>query len=258
LIYIFILQLLGLEFGRVTWQAFGLAVFTAVFQIIGTALLAVLFKAKNFSVAINFFKADNIFAAVLGFVFFAEVMNMNEWLAILLSLIGVLVAGASKVKKQTKDGTSEKASLAQNNQNSIANFLANFSIFNKNTLIGLSAAFTITLTNFGARYTSLSFDGGVRMTNSAVAILMVVLVQNLILPIQIYFFDKTELAKIFQKKVLPTGLMLGLNSELGSIGWFTAYSLGTVALVRTVGQIEFVWTILITLFIFKSKIEIRE
>jgi drug/metabolite transporter (DMT)-like permease len=45
---------------------------------------------------------------------------------------------------------------------------------------------------------------------------------------------------------------------LGSVGWFTASSLQTVAYVKALGQIDFFFTLLITLKIFKESISMRE
>ena len=47
--------------------------------------------------------------------------------------------------------------------------------------------------------------------------------------------------------------LIGLTSIIGSIGWFTAFTLTNVAYVKTVGQIELLFSILITHKIFKEK-----
>jgi drug/metabolite transporter (DMT)-like permease len=44
----------------------------------------------------------------------------------------------------------------------------------------------------------------------------------------------------------------------GSIGWFTAMSLEKAALVKTLGQIEFFVTLLITYLYFGERISARE
>ena len=44
----------------------------------------------------------------------------------------------------------------------------------------------------------------------------------------------------------------------GSVGWFTAMSLQNAALVKTLGQVEFIIGLLITYFYFKERISRRE
>lgn len=44
-------------------------------------------------------------------------------------------------------------------------------------------------------------------------------------------------------------------SFVGSIGWFTAMSLETVALVKTLGQVEIFFTLLISAKWFKEKLQ---
>ncbi len=44
----------------------------------------------------------------------------------------------------------------------------------------------------------------------------------------------------------------------GSVGWFTAMSLQNPAIVKTLGQVEFVVTLLITYFYFNEKISLKE
>ena len=51
---------------------------------------------------------------------------------------------------------------------------------------------------------------------------------------------------------------MGLTSALGSIGWFTAMTAQNPALVKSLGQVEFIFTLLITTLFFKEKVTGRE
>ena len=53
-------------------------------------------------------------------------------------------------------------------------------------------------------------------------------------------------------------LFIGFTSLAGSVGWFTAMSLQDAALVKTLGQTEFVVTLLITYFYFGERITLKE
>ena len=45
---------------------------------------------------------------------------------------------------------------------------------------------------------------------------------------------------------------VGFTGVLGSIGWFTAMTLEIASYVKTLGQLEFVFTLALTVFYFKE------
>ena len=47
---------------------------------------------------------------------------------------------------------------------------------------------------------------------------------------------------------------MGITGTLGSIGWYTAFALQEAAIVKTVGQIEFIFTVILTYVFFKERI----
>jgi len=80
--------------------------------------------------------------------------------------------------------------------------------------------------------------------------------QTLICGVWITVTDRVQFSLI--KSNLPASLFIGFTSVAGSIGWFTAMSLQNAALVKTLGQTEFVVTLLITYFYFGEKISRQE
>jgi len=48
-------------------------------------------------------------------------------------------------------------------------------------------------------------------------------------------------------------LFVGITSVVGSVGWFTAMTLELASYVKTLGQLEFIFTVLIAVFYFKEK-----
>jgi len=47
-------------------------------------------------------------------------------------------------------------------------------------------------------------------------------------------------------------LFVGITSVVGSAGWFTAFTLERAAYVKTLGQLEFLITLLISILFFKE------
>ncbi len=50
-------------------------------------------------------------------------------------------------------------------------------------------------------------------------------------------------------------MLTSFFSCVGSLGWFTAMSLESVPLVKTLGQVEVLFTLLISVFWFKEKLK---
>ena len=51
-----------------------------------------------------------------------------------------------------------------------------------------------------------------------------------------------------------SAMWVGVLSGLGSAGWFTAFALAPIALVRTVGQVDMVFTILFSRFYLREAV----
>ncbi|MFT6124066.1 MAG: putative membrane protein [Shewanella sp.] len=68
--------------------------------------------------------------------------------------------------------------------------------------------------------------------------------------------DKSTLAALWQRPTLT--LSISITSCIGSIGWFSAMSLQAVPYVKTLGQIEVFFTLMIAVFWLKDKVKIND
>src|SRR4029079_3804559 len=66
-------------------------------QFAGSAILVYAFQLGNFAVATMLVKTDVVATAILGLLFFAQPISAGGWLAILVTLTGVLVTSAGRV-----------------------------------------------------------------------------------------------------------------------------------------------------------------
>ena len=48
--------------------------------------------------------------------------------------------------------------------------------------------------------------------------------------------------------------MVSLVSILGSIGWFTAFTIENASYVRTLGQVELVFSLVFSILVFREKV----
>ena len=65
-------------------------------------------------------------------------------------------------------------------------------------------------------------------------------------------FSRSTLVAMWQR--LGLTFRVSICSFLASLGWFTAMSMQTVAIVKTLGQIEILFSLLISAYFFKEKL----
>jgi drug/metabolite transporter (DMT)-like permease len=92
--------------------------------------------------------------------------------------------------------------------------------------------------------------------SAAAVLLYLVALQSVFCLAWIAIFESPQLGLI--RVNLKASWFIGLTSVLGSIGWFTAMSLQNPAIVKTLGQSEFVVTLLITSLYFGESVSRRE
>jgi drug/metabolite transporter (DMT)-like permease len=202
----------------------------AASQIAATVLLIKTLTLKNFAVGTALAKTEAILTAVIGSLFFSAALNLLGYLSVLLGVAGVLVASNWRVSW---------ADLASN----------------RSIKFGVGAGLGFALASLWIRDASLSLgiDG---VVSAATVLVFMVTLQTVLCLLWIVIFEYPQIALII--KNLPASIFIGITSLAGSIGWFTAMSLQNAALVKTLGQTEFLVTIAITTLYFSEKISVRE
>jgi len=186
------------------------------------------FSYRNFAVGTSFAKTEAIQAAVFGLVLFGSAITALGWLAVFIGFVGIIVV-----------------SLPRLNQGWELN----------NVLIGSLSGTAFSFTSLWLREASLSLNIN-PIHSAAITLFFMVSVQTVLCMSYSLIKEPGELAKMFARSTLA--LFVGLTSAFGSIGWFTAMSLQNPALVKSVGQIEFVFTLIITTAFFKEKVTLKE
>ncbi len=195
-------------------------------QIGATILLVKLFSLRNFAVGNNYVRAEIIFTALIGALVFAEFIPMSGWLAISISSLGLIVISIGSSGKLT-------------------------SIWNKSAVYGLGAGLSLAMTSLLIRHASLSIGVDDAMLSAAITLTLMITLQTAITLVWVYLRDRREL-KVILVRWRPS-LFVGITSMIGSAGWFTAFTLERVAYVKTLGQIEFVATLVIAVVYFKER-----
>jgi uncharacterized membrane protein len=73
-----------------------------------------------------------------------------------------------------------------------------------------------------------------------------------VLVLYLGIFRRPTLYHLWQR--LGLTFKVSVCSFLASVGWFSAMSMQTVAIVKTLGQVEILFSLLISAFFFKEKL----
>ncbi len=197
----------------------------AVLQIVATVMLVRLFTLRNFAVGSCYIRTEVLATAVLGLAFFGEQVSLVGWVAMLICVVGLVMITIAKSGR-----------LAE--------------LWNVSAAYGLIAGVSLSLTSLFIRQASLSFGLDDALFTAALTLGYMIFIQTVICLVLLLVQNAAELLVIFQK--WKVSLFIGVTSLVGSIGWFTAFTLERAAYVKTLGQIEFLFTLVIAVIFFRE------
>ena len=217
-------------------QFFIYCVLGGICQILFTAFLLWLFSFRSFAVGTTFSKLEVIMVALLGALLLGDSLSLVATLAIALSAFGVIALSAVRAHLTP---TALLGALTQ-----------------KPTLIGLASAAWLGGSSVFFRGASLSLGHDHYLMAAAYTLFISVLIQTVLMGVFIARREPGELTRVVRN--WRWGGAVGIAGGLASIAWFTAFTLHNAAYVRALGQLELIFTFLVTILIFKEKIERAE
>jgi drug/metabolite transporter (DMT)-like permease len=194
-------------------------------QVIATILLIRLFTLRNFAVGSCYIRTEILITAIVGLLIFGEVVSVLGWFAITTCVVGLVLITVAKSGKLSD-------------------------LWNQSALYGVGAGIAFSFASLLIRQASLSFGLDDAMFTAALTLAYMVVVQTLMTLGMLLYGNRSEFAIIMQK--WRASLFVGATAIAGSIGWFTAFTLERAAYVKTVGQIEFLLTLAISIYYFKE------
>ena len=197
----------------------------ALSQIAATALMVQLFKQKNYAIGVGLAKSEAVLAAIIAVVFLSDHLSLLGW-------FGVAVGGfAVFLMSKGRD----------------------FSDFSVQTLcIGIGSGLCFAITSLLVREASLELDNLPFIHRAAWVLLMVFATQCCLLLMYLGIFRRATLWAMWQRIGLT--FRVSLCSFLASLGWFSAMSMQSVPIVKTLGQVEIIFSMLISAYFFKEKL----
>ncbi|MBT7730579.1 MAG: EamA family transporter [Rhodospirillaceae bacterium] len=203
----------------------------ALCQLSGTAFLMILFRLRNFAIGSTYVRTEVVVAAFIGTIFFDEFVSLMGWVAIFISVSGVIVISVIKFNL--------------GKQNSFKNF------FDISAGIGLLSGLGFALGSFFIREASLSFEDDNFVLTAAITLVVVLSFQTIGLGLYIMITQPRQFYTI--KKLWRPSLFVGFTSAIGSIGWFTAMTIQRIAYVKALAQIEFIFALFVSILFFGEK-----
>ena len=203
-------------------------------QILATMCVVALFRHRNFAVGITFKKTEVLLSALFGFLILGDVFTPLTILAMVIGLGGVLLLS------DPPEGVGPWRRR----------------IFNRATALGLGAGVLFGISGNGYRGASLSLGEGDVFYRAIVTLAIVTALQTLTMALWLVWRERGEILKVLQ--AWRVAGLVGLTSMIGSICWFTAYTMQNAAYVNAVGQIELLFSLVIGAFVFGEKVTARE
>ncbi len=208
-----------------------------VSQIFGTYFLVRAFHSRNFVVGTAYAKTEAVQLVLISVLVFGIELPP-------LAVVGVMVAVVGVMWLSVPAGRFTLWSWAQASAQPAA-------------LFGLAAGFGFAGTALALRAASESMDATVPVLFKAMLILLVTnSLQTLIQGAWLAVTERAEWGRVLRewRRAAPVGVL----SALGSGAWFTAFSLTQVALVRGLGQIELLFTLVLGHFLLRERFAWRE
>jgi len=200
-------------------------VIAGISQIYATALMVQLFQQKNYAIGVGLAKSEAILAALVGVLFLQEHLSTWGWVGVVIGALAVFLL--SKGKQQSD------LSL-------------------KTLMIGLGSGLCFAITSLLVREASLELSMLPFLHRAAWVLCSLISFQCIVLLVYLGCFSRPTLYEMWQRVGLT--LRVSICSFLASVGWFSAMSMQTVAIVKTLGQVEILFSLLISAFFFKEKL----
>jgi uncharacterized membrane protein len=203
----------------------------AVSQIVATSLQLHVMGTRNFAAGVAYAKTEVVQAALFEVLFLGAVVTAVGALGIVLGTVAVMLMSLVRTAHPRRA------------------FLAGWA--EPTALIGLAAGGCFGIAAVGFRGASVSLGHPSAFLGAAFTLVVATVTQTLIMGVYLAAAEPGELRRVVTHA--RTGVLVGAASALGSACWFTAFALQIAAYVRTLGLVELVFTLLISLYAFRER-----
>lgn len=198
-------------------------------QVTATWLTVALFSLRNFAVGVAFTKTETVQVALFSALVLGEAVGPAGWLAIAIGMTGVLLLS----RQRGAGGFSGRA-----------------------TLYGILAGGLFALSSIFYRGATIDLMPLPFVTRALVTLACVTAAQSVGMALWLAWREPGELSRTL--RAWRRTVWVGVTGIVGSAGWFCAFALQNAAYVRAVGQVEVVFTMIISALVFQERLTLRE
>ena len=204
-------------------------------QIIGTNLLIMAFGYRNFAVGTAYAKTEAAQSGLIALIVLHEVLRPLAWAGIALGLAGVMMLSLNG--RGMRPATRPIGALLAATLQPAA-------------LCGLGAGFLFAVTTVFVKLATQALVGPSLFVRALFVLAVTNTMQTLMQGAWLAWREPEQLRKAVT--TWRSSALVGTLSACGSACWFTAFALTDVALVRSVGQVEIVFTLLFSRFYLRE------
>lgn len=222
-----IATLAGVEFPSIAWRFWPVIAAGGIGQILGTIFLIRAFDARDFAIGTVFAKTEIVQIAVFSLVLLGEPLRFGGWVSALVCMIGVTML-ATKGRRLSWASVREPAAL-----------------------YGLAAGGLFGLASIGIRGATKALDGGPVVMHAIVTLAVMNTMQTVLHGgyLAIREPEQIRLGLVHWR----SSAIVGVLSVCGSAGWAWALALENAAKVRTLGQMELIFTFAVSYFVLHDR-----
>lgn len=224
----------GTAFPSITARFWIMGAIGGLTQILATVCVVALFRARNFAVGITFKKTEVILSALVGLIVLGEGVSTLGFVAILVGLGGVLLLSSAP---EAQGSLSER-------------------IFTRAAGLGLASGLLFAISGVTYRAATLDVGSDAPFLRAAVTLSAVTLMQFTAMALWLHMFEAGQIRAVWAAR--NKAVWIGLMSLCGSLGWFVAFTLQTAAYVNALGQIELLFSLFVSVLVFKERLSARE
>ncbi|HAV07824.1 MAG TPA: hypothetical protein DEF12_02960 [Rhodobacteraceae bacterium] len=228
------LHLTGQSLPEVGWRFWPNVLIGAFAQVIATLCVVAVFKMRNFAVGITLMKTEVVATAIMALVVLGEVITPLGGAAILVGLVGVLLLTETP---EIAGGWIKRS-------------------WNRAAGLGLASGVIFSISSVGYRGATIEVASEEAFVRGVMTLTAVVWSQVLGMALWMAASKPAEIGRVL--RAWRTAGWIGLTSMAGSMCWFTAFALQKVALVKAVGQVELIFSLLASVWFFRERIRVKE
>ena len=203
-------------------------------QILATMCVVALFSHRNFAVGITFKKTEVLLSVLIGFIILGDRITGMGLVAICIGLGGVLLLA----DPPEAAGRWHKR------------------VMNRAVALGLTSGVFFGFSGVSYQGASLAIAQGDTFYRAIVTMSFVIVFQAVSMWLWLIWREKGQVRAVMA--AWPVVSLVGLTSMIGTICWFSAFTLQSAGYVNAVGQIELLFSVAIGAVVFGEKISPRE